>query len=486
MPHLWLEAENTYHLALDYQLPESVQLLRISSAGDPFVSPRVAALPEPAAPARRRVIIETDWEPHSLEQAAILGAPEDEIDATCGRRFGKTALVRAWLTGIWEGAKWGAVHAPGGRFWYCAPTIRPACKDFYRDLKRALAGLIKSKNDTDLSLVLFNEATIECKSLEVYDNLRGPGLDGLVIDEKGTVPEDAWTTVLAPMLADPPELCRRRVMRVGSARGRRHWTYREHMAGLEGPHGIGGRQAYQFTSLARPGLERYVERMRRSMPSNAFRQEILAEFLDTAAGYFQKIDEAHDGKGVPELPERGAIYTAGMDFAHVDDWSVVAIVQATPKPMRVVALSRWGRSPWPATKARGIDLFTRWSADAMVDATPSGAPGEVTLEAFRPEWTRIEGFDFRSTNGAGREDLLANLAIMLESGALRLPGTYKRPAFPILTSELEGFQYEILPSGRARARAGPNLNDDCVMALALAAWKAKQGIGGYAQSIKTY
>jgi hypothetical protein len=135
------------------------------------------------------------------------------------------------------------------------------------------------------------------------------------------------------------------------------------------------------------------------------------------------------------------------------------------------------------TKARVVEEARRWNADLLIDATPSGSPGDVVTEAFKPEWTRVSGFDFRESNGAGREGLLQNLAVMISTGELRLPGSYGHPAFPVLTAELEGFQYEVLPSGRARGTAGPGLDDDCVMGLALAAWRAKQGAGGYA-SIK--
>lgn len=429
--------------------------------------------------------ITVDFQPHSPEQASILSAVEDELDVTCGRRFGKSKLAKAWITGLHPGATWGAVHTPGGRFWYVAPTLRPVARDAYRELKKSLGTLVKHKNDSDLELTLFNDAVIEFKSAENPDNLLGPGLDGLVLDEKGVISAHTWDTVLSPMLADPPERCRRRVLRVGTPRGKKHWTYREHVLGLEGPHGVGGRRAFQFPTWCRPGMQAFCDRQRKIRPANAYDQEYGAIFLDSAAGFFQKIPEAHDGKPAPTGPEKGASYTAGMDFAHTDDWNTVAVVQASPKPSRIAALERFGRAPWPATKGRGVAVFRKWNVvNAMIDATPGGAPGEVTIEAFRPEWSRLEGFDFREHGS--REDLLANLAIMLETGELTLPGTYENPAFPVLTAELEAFEYEILPSGRPRAKAKRGMNDDAVMGAALGAWCAKRAASiGYG-SRKTY
>jgi hypothetical protein len=452
------------------------------------VSPSAAEHPPRIhTPRRRRIEIVTDWRPHSAQQAAVLAATEDEIDVTCGRRWGKTTGIRSWLTGIFEGATWGAIHTPGGRFWYAAPTIKPACKDFYNGLKNTLGDLIIQKNDTDLWVKLFNKATIECKTLEDADNLRGPGLDGLAIDEKGTVAAYAWDEVLGPMLADPPERCRRRASRWGTPKGKKHWTYREHMTGLRGAPGPGGRASFQFPTWARPGMVAVCEKFRQKMPENAFRQEFGAEFLDNAAGFFDMLPEAHDGKPPPQIPDPRGVYAAGFDFGHVDDWNVGIVVQASPTPMRVVAFERFGRTAWPVVKARGVNLFRRWDAGALIDATAGGAPGEVVAEAFKPDWQRVEGFDFRSSAGGGREALLQNLNIMIATGELTLPGTYEKPAFPVLTQELEGFQYQVLPNGKARGAPGPGLDDDCVMALALAAWAAKRGAAtSYVPSRKTY
>lgn len=460
----------------------------------------------PAAP--RRVTIETNWRAHSDAQRSILSTLERVVDVTCGRRFGKSALGRHWLTGLHEDAIDGALLIPETRNWYAAPTRSPSCTDFYKKLKLPLmkAGLVKDKSDTYLRLTLFNDSVIECVSLDEPDNLLGPGLDRLLIDEKGKVGSEAWYQVLAPMLADPPERCLRRVMRIGTPRGKKHWTYGEHMASLEAKKGPRGRSAWQFPTWVRPGgppgsqaakdfLE-FIEEMRRSMPELLFRQEFGAEFLDDGSGYFMHV--GYDGKP-PGEPEAGAVYAAGIDLAHDADWTVVLVLRVKPEPMRVVAIERFSRAPWTLTKSRIVAVLRRWNADAMLDATPGGAPSEVIVEALRPEWTRVVGFDARSQEGSGREDALAYLAIQLEGEEkdgvrkekLLLPGTREKPGlgapgFAILAAELAGFSYKILSSGRARAEKGHGLCDDTVQALAMAAWKSKSmGGGGYA-SRKTY
>lgn len=407
-------------------------------------------------------------------------APEQIIDATCGRRFGKSETALPWGLGLYQGAIDGALVIPRSRTMYVAPTLAPNCLEFYEKVKTECHALIVKHNDTRLRLDFFNGSTLQCKSAERPDNLRGgAAFHKLILEEKNNIDADVWNKILAPMLADPPDRFHadgspvlRRVLRIGTARGRKHWTYGQHLASLAGARGPGGKTAFQFPTWARPGTEAYVEEARQTLPMNVFRQELGAEFLEDAAAFFQRI--VYDGAPPPVVPEPGAAYTAGVDLAHTEDWSVVVVVRAKPRPCRVVHVERFGRAPWTTTKARIVEVLKRWNADALIDATPGGAPGEVTVEAFRPEWTRIEGFDSKTQAGAGREDALANLAIMLEQEELVLPGTEREPAFPILAQELSGFSYEILPSGRARATAGPNLQDDTVMGLVYAAWKAKR------------
>lgn len=424
--------------------------------------------------------INTGWRPHSIAQEAILQAPEQIIDVTCGRRFGKSDVAAPWGLGLYEGATDGALVIPRSRTVYVAPTLAPNCLEFYEKVKTECHALVVKHNDTRLRLDFFNGSTLQCKSAERPDNLRGgAAFHKLLLDEKQNMDEEVWTKILAPMLADPPDRFHadgrpvlRRVMRMGTARGRKHWTFAAHMRSLAAPRGPGGKTAFQYPTWVRPGTEAYVEESRATLPANVFRQEIGAEFLEDAASYFQRI--VYDGAPPPVAPEPGAVYTAGVDLAHTEDWSVVVVVRAKPRPMRVVHVERFGRLPWPLTKAKVVDVLRRWNADALIDCTPGGAPGDVIVEAFGPEWKRISGFDFKTSGGAGREDMLANLALSLEQDELTLPGTDREPAYPILAAELSGFAYEILPSGRARATAGPNLCDDTVMGLGLAAWLGKR------------
>jgi hypothetical protein len=434
--------------------------------------------------APRNLVFDSDWEPHSYSQRAPLLSNAQIIQLTCGRRWGKSEDLFSWLTGIHPDAgpgNNGAVWVPGSINRYTAPTYSPNCAEFYDRVKVLLKGLIKDKSDSEMWVKLrHNDAEIQCHTLEKYENLRGLKYDRLGMDEKATTPAKAWYNVLASILADPPERCVRRVMMAGTARGQKNWTYKEHLAALASKGGIFGGAAFCYPTWARPGTERYVEQMRVRLPSNLFDQELGAEFLADGTSYFRKLH--YTGERPPGL-EAGARYTAGVDLAHANDMTVVLILRARPLPMIPVALLRFGICDWALTKARVVGFLRAWDADALLDATPGGSPGEVTVAAFGPEWKKIKGFDSRTFAGAGREDMLKNLALALEAGPqgehpLLLPGTEKEPHFPELTREITGFEYKITSTGRAFAEAGVDsdgekLQDDIVIAAALACYAAR-------------
>jgi hypothetical protein len=74
---------------------------------------------------------------------------------------------------------------------------------------------------------------------------------------------------------------------------------------------------------------------------------------------------------------------------------------------------------------------------------------------------QVEGYKF--TN-ASKKDLVENLSIAIENKNISYPD------IPVLLSELGLFGYKISPAGVTSYSAPEGYHDDCVIALALAAW----------------
>lgn len=111
-----------------------------------------------------------------------------------GKKFGKS------LWAIFEICKQ-AARKPHGLFWYVAPTYSQAKDIAWRDLKRILPdAIIKKRLENDLKIVFINDSVLQLKGAENEDALRGPNLDGLVIDEAAYIQEYLWTGILQSQL----------------------------------------------------------------------------------------------------------------------------------------------------------------------------------------------------------------------------------------------------------------------------------------------
>ena len=95
-----------------------------------------------------------------------------------------------------------ALHKPYGVYWITAPTF-PQTDIMWRMVLRLLPKkYIKQILLSKLCIELVNGATIWAKSTDKYDNLRGEGLDGVVLDEAAMMHPDAWFKVIRPALMD--------------------------------------------------------------------------------------------------------------------------------------------------------------------------------------------------------------------------------------------------------------------------------------------
>ena len=108
-----------------------------------------------------------------------------------GRRFGKTYLT------IVEMMK--QASQPNQTIWYVAPTLKMAKEICWSDLKQLLSqyNWIQDINETTLTITIRKtNSTISLKGAENFDNLRGSGINFLILDEFADIDKRTWTEVL--------------------------------------------------------------------------------------------------------------------------------------------------------------------------------------------------------------------------------------------------------------------------------------------------
>ena len=114
------------------------------------------------------------------------------------RRAGKTvAAVNKLIKAALENER------PNGRYAYLAPWLSQAKEIAWDYLKRySLPVQAGPPNESELRVNLINGAAIRLHGADNPDRLRGPYLDGVILDEFASQRSTVWGEIVRPMLAD--------------------------------------------------------------------------------------------------------------------------------------------------------------------------------------------------------------------------------------------------------------------------------------------
>ncbi len=199
---------------------------------------------------------------------------------------------------------------------------------------------------------------------------------------------------------------------------------------------------------------------RKQMPEALYEQEYECKFLEGASQFFKRIHQNKYPKDTV-LPESGD-FQLGVDLAKYNDWTVL-----TPFSIQTFIAypqERFNQIDYNLQKAK-IEAMARRFNNALVwpDSTGVGDPIVEDLKARGLNIGGEEGKGFKFTE-VSRQNLLNNLAILLEQDKIKIPDDEG------LISELEAFQYSLSENGKIRVRVPEGLHDDRVMSLALAVW----------------
>ena len=139
----------------------------------------------------------------------------------CSRSWGKSQVA---LIEILR-----AAHLEHKRCWWLVPSYQTADEEIWPELVNAvkhLKGVAISLSKRRINLP--KGGVIAIRTAQNPDNLRGPELDFVVLDEAAFMPARIWHDVIRPMLADT-----RGAARLLSTPNGRNWFWERHRDGLE-------------------------------------------------------------------------------------------------------------------------------------------------------------------------------------------------------------------------------------------------------------
>jgi hypothetical protein len=361
-------------------------------------------------------------------------------------KAGKTVGCIAWLT---EQAMLNG--RPGRNYWWIAP-IFPQAKIAYRRLKRYLPAWAFTSNETELTITLLvNGAVIWFKGADKPDSLYGEDVDAAVLDEASRMKEEAWHAIRSTLTAT-----RGPARFIGNVKGRKNWFFRLARLAESGAAGMAYHKITAFDAVEGGVLDmEEINAARRDLPDFVFRELYLAEPSDDGGNPFglQHIAACTKPGCSEELPA-----AFGVDLAKHIDWTVVVGIDDAGG---VCGIERW-QSPWGITKTRVLEVVGR--IPTLVDSTGVGDPIVEEWQGLQPN---IEGFNFTQKS---KQQLMEGLAVAIQAHEIAIP------AEGPLRAELDQFEYVHTPRG-VRYSAPEGYHDDCVVALALAVRKWRDGTG---------
>lgn len=287
-------------------------------------------------------------------------------------------------------------------------------------------------------LTLWNGNTIDFGSSERPELLEGFGYDVAVINEAGIVLKKPklWDNTIYPMIKHAL------VRLIGTPKGKNKFEslYRRY------PH-------YSFSAYDSPfWTEAEIDEAKRTMTQEAFRQEILAEFIEGAGAVFRNINENVAGELLAE--PQGGRYALAADIAKHQDFTVILIGDLDTK--RVVYHERFNQIDWGLQKQRIINTYLKFRClKGIIDAT---GVGDAVFDDLKNQGLDLEGFKFTATT---KQELVSNLSVAMDNQTIHYPRVEP------LVDELEMYAYEQRPNGQFSYSAPEGFHDDEVMALAL-------------------
>jgi hypothetical protein len=345
----------------------------------------------------------------------------------------------------------------GRRVLEAAPTADQTSA-FWNECKRALAELIAvgvvKKNETDRSLEFAKGGRIRCKTAWDADSLRGDYADLLILDEYSLMKPDAWDEVGAPMLLDND----------GDAiftftPKRKNHAYAMYVRAMGDT--TGRWQAWHGTSLDNPHLSRAaLDDIAHDMSEDAYKQEILAEFLSNEGAVFRNISACmHANLHTQQSEHDGHRLIMGIDWGKKDDYTAISI--GCQDCRCEVYHERSNQLDYAFQRKRLVAEANRWGVSLIIPE--SNSMGEPIIEELRRDrelrGAAISPFE---TTASSKPPLIENLALTFEQASFQFQPD------PVWQAELESYEAKYSgQTGRPAYSAPEGCHDDTVIARAL-------------------
>jgi predicted phage terminase large subunit-like protein len=253
---------------------------------------------------------------YDLQQEVVDSTARFKVVAA-GRRAGKTRMCS--LIAIEKAFR-------GGRVFWVAPTYQVA-RIGWREATNIVTQFPMPINVKEgfLTIEFPSGGSIAFKSADSPDNLRGEGLDYLIVDEADFIKAEVWEQILRPSLSDR----KGGAIFISTPKVEGGWFHRLFLKGQSGADP--DIKSWHFSTYNNPFIDpKEIDKSKEELPSIVFRQEYLAEFVGATGARIRsewlKFDDS--------MPGPGWKVALGVDLAISEkssaDYTAVAVLGRDP------------------------------------------------------------------------------------------------------------------------------------------------------------
>lgn len=374
----------------------------------------------------------------------------------CGRRWGKTIYLQKWYN---------KDLLNGFPVAYFCPTYKmlsevwDSMKDRYRDL-------IVDTSEQEKHFKLITGGIFDCWSEQNFDSVRGRKYKKVALDEAAMYAKgaNAWTKAIRPLLSD----YRGEALFPSTPLGQ-NWYFQLYVRGLDPLQSDWS--SYQLPTSGNPYIDKQeILDAQRDLPERIFKQEYLAEFLEDGSGVFRGVTNVCSLEIGWATYDPSHRYVFGVDWAKINDFTVVVIFDATTN--RMVELERFQDIDFTVQIARVVGILNKWQP--FFGYVEYNGIGEMPFQQLKKQWRYAE--PFYTTNDT-KDMIISGLSADIEKRNADLGGCYLLN-HPQLKSELMSYEVTRTATGKWKYGAVAGAHDDTVMATALA-WQAKNDYKRY-------
>jgi len=328
---------------------------------------------------------------------------------------------------------------------------------------------------------LTNGSIIACRSGDQYDNLRGPNVDFLWIDEAAYVKEEAWFICEDRLAATEGDII------LTTTTDTRNWIWDLCLDGGMPPSmeygvfqskGENGKRDHRYFISHWPTWhfpwvsEEWIANVKKKRPRSIFDRDIGALFTSHGTAVFNYLWEALSR--APLVKSNDAKYVIGLDLAKEQDFTVLTIMDGDGRVFKVL---RFQKIDYRIQVKRIAEQAKLWNACVVLD---KANVGNVIQELLREEKVQIQCVDMNSSEV--KTSLIQSLQIAFENKSIKLidpKSLWGTREDKQMYEELGYYATKLTPGRKQLSYGAPSgFHDDCVVSIALANWGRVRGFAG--------